>query len=305
MLGEELVLPGRDRGRAKVGRVTGHRPILSGRAQLHVRVVLERLAHRPLDLAQRRGSAAGASASGFASASTMKRWASSESANEPASQPAQTTPPAAPEKPARCSASPQRAQEASSGAKPATSASLSRKESAASSPAAARLAGVVEQREVAAEQVVGGRVGLGRVEQAQHRVAGAGAGGQRRAGGAQPRVAVDGGDAGHRHQVAAAFVEDEVEAEERLQAAAEARLRFARPLGDRPEAAPRRRVEVEDAVGLAVADAAQDDRLRLDGRSGHESSVADTTDRPTTCLGQRLLRRRRRLRSFTWQLGQK
>ena len=60
-------------------------------------------------------SAAGASASGLAIASTMKRCASSESGKEPASQLAQTTPPAAPEKPARCSASPQRAQEASSG----------------------------------------------------------------------------------------------------------------------------------------------------------------------------------------------
>ena len=123
-------------------------------------------------------SASGASASGFASASTMKRWASSESAKEPASQLAQTTPPAAPEKPLRCSASPQRAQEASSGAKPAARASLRRKESAVSRPAARGCGRVVEQRQVAAEQVVGGRVGLGRVEQAQHRVAGAGAGGR-------------------------------------------------------------------------------------------------------------------------------
>ena len=79
-------------------------------AQLHVRVVLEGLADRPLDLAQGRSSAPGASASGLAIASTMKRCASSESGKEPASQLAQTTPPAAPEKPLRCSASPQRAQ---------------------------------------------------------------------------------------------------------------------------------------------------------------------------------------------------
>ena len=135
---------------------------------------------------------------------------------------------------------------------------------------AARLLGVVEQRQVAAEQVVGGQVGLGRVEQPQHRVAGAGAGGQRRAGGAQARVAVDRRHVGHRHQVAAAFVQDQVEPEERLQAAAEARLRFARALGDRAEAAPRLRVEMEDPVRLAVADAAQHDRLRLYGLSGHE-----------------------------------
>ena len=158
-----------------------------------------------------------------------------------------------------------------------------------------RLGGVVEQRQVAAEQVVGGRVGLGRVEQAQHRVAGAGAGGQGRAGGAQPRVAVDGRDVGHREQVAAAFVQDQVEAEERLQAPAEARFRFPRALGDRAEPAPRLRVEVEDAVRLAVADAAQDDRLRLDRRSGHRSYVDRRAGR----------RRRGRRRSRTWQLGQK
>jgi len=54
---------------------------------------------------------------------------------------AQTTPPAAPEKPVRCSASPQRAQEASSGAKPAARASLRRKASAVSRPAARSWAG--------------------------------------------------------------------------------------------------------------------------------------------------------------------
>ena len=38
--------------------------------------------------------ASGASASGLARAVTRKRWASSESGNEPASQPGHTTPPA-------------------------------------------------------------------------------------------------------------------------------------------------------------------------------------------------------------------
>src|SRR4051812_40718961 len=42
----------------------------------------------------------------------------------------------------------------------------------------ARLGWVVEQRQVAAEEVVGGWVRLGRVEQAQHCVAGAGTGGE-------------------------------------------------------------------------------------------------------------------------------
>ncbi len=98
-------------------------------------VVLERLADRSLDLAQSRALGARRLGQGLASASTMKRWASGENSKEPASQVAQTTPPAAPEKPLRCSASPQRAQEASSGEKPAASASLRRKESAVSSAA--------------------------------------------------------------------------------------------------------------------------------------------------------------------------
>ena len=103
---------------------------------MHVGVMLERLADRPLGLAQRALSGGGASASGLPSASTMKRCASSESGKEPPSQPAQTTPPAAPEKATRCSPSPQRAQEPSSGENPAASASLSRKASAVSQLAA-------------------------------------------------------------------------------------------------------------------------------------------------------------------------
>ena len=51
MLGEELGLPGPDAVVESSGG--GHRSILSGSTQLHVRVVLERLADRPLDLAQR------------------------------------------------------------------------------------------------------------------------------------------------------------------------------------------------------------------------------------------------------------
>src|SRR5215207_184051 len=77
-----------------------------------------------------RSGASGASASGRATACARKACASSPSGNEPASQPAQTTPPALGEKPPRCSASPQAAQEASSGAKPAASSSLRRKASA-------------------------------------------------------------------------------------------------------------------------------------------------------------------------------
>ena len=137
-----------------------------------------------------------------------------------------------------------------------------------------RLARLVEQREITAEQVVGGQVGLGRVEQAQDGVAGAGAAADRGAVGAQPRVAVDGGDAGHRHQVTAPFVEDEVDAEERLQPPAEAGFRLAGALCDRPEAAQRRRVEVQDPIGLPVSDAPQDNCLRLDRGSRHQDKCA-------------------------------
>ena len=56
----------------------------------------------------------------------MKRWVSSSIAKPSPSQPAQTTPPAEPENEVMCSASPQRAQLASSGENPAASASFIR-----------------------------------------------------------------------------------------------------------------------------------------------------------------------------------
>ena len=169
----------------------------------------------------------------------MNSWASWESGKPPPSQEPQTTPPAAPEKATIPSRSPQRAQAPSSGEKPAASASLSRKASADGArarrrrrPSGARRA-LVEQRQVAAEQVVGGAVRLGRVEQPQHGVAGRArrrrSPGRRSAG----RVAVDGRGAGHRAEVAAALVQHQVEPEERLQPAAEARLRPPRALRDR------------------------------------------------------------------------
>ena len=80
--------------------------------------------------ARARGSAAGASASALPSAATMKACAGSPSGKLPASQAAQTTPPAAPEKPTRCSDSPHDAQPASCGANPAASRSFRRKASA-------------------------------------------------------------------------------------------------------------------------------------------------------------------------------
>ena len=104
--------------------------------------------------------------------------APASSGNALASQAPQTTPPAAPEKPTRCSRSPQDAQAASWGAKPAASSSLRRKASALARPA---LAGSrVEQRELVGEQVVDARVRVAVVEQARDGLAGAGGAVERR-----------------------------------------------------------------------------------------------------------------------------
>ena len=72
---------------------------------------------------------------------------------------------------------------------------------------------------------------------------------------AQPRMAGERLGARDRQQVAAALVEHEVEAEERLQPAAEARLGLAHALGDRAHPPAMRGIEVEDPVRLAVAHA--------------------------------------------------
>ena len=133
------------------------------------------------------------------------------SGNEPASQAPQTTPPAAPEKPTRCSRSPQLAHAPSCGASPAASSSFSRNASAAARPLAGRAAGspglLVEQRELAAQQVEHARVRLGGLEQAPDRVARARRRVERARVAAQPRVRVDGLRAGHRQQLAAPFVQ--------------------------------------------------------------------------------------------------
>jgi hypothetical protein len=59
-------------------------------------------------------------------------------------------------------------------------------------------------------------------------------------------------------------VEHQVEPEEGLQAAAEARARPARSLGDGADATPLGAVEVKDAIGLAEANASQHHRLGLE-----------------------------------------
>ena len=77
-------------------------------------------------------------------------------------------------------------------------------------------------------------------------------------------MAVDGRGTGHREEIAPPLVEDEVQPEERLQPPAEARLRPPRPLRDRADPPAGRGVEMDDPIGLAVADAAQHDRLGLE-----------------------------------------
>ena len=164
---------------------------------------------------------------------------------------------------------PQAAQAASCGAKPAASSSLSRKASALARAGPRRVG--VEQRELVGEQVVDAGVRVAVVEQPADRVAGAGGGVERAAVLAQARVAGDRLGGRDREQVAAALVEHEVEAEERLQAAAEARLGAPHALGDGAQPPAMRGIEVQDAVGLAVADRAQHDRLGLQ-RAGHRMS---------------------------------
>ena len=234
-------------------------------------MVLERLRDRALGLAQSARAGDRGWASGRPSASTMNSCASPDRGNPPRSHEAQTTPPASPEKPTSSPASPQRAHEASSGANPAAKRQLQpegeRRAEAGGAVGAAepvdRL-GPVENRQVAAEQVVGGEVRLLGVAEAQHRVAGARRGPQRRPVGSQVGVRGDRVRRGHRAQIAAALVEDQVEPKERLQPPAEARARLAHALGDRPDPPPRGAVEVQDPIRLAVADAAQDDRLGLE-----------------------------------------
>ena len=74
---------------------------------------------------------------------------------------------------------------------------------------------------------------------------------------AQAREPGDGLRARDRQQLAAPLVEHQVEAEERLQAPAEPAARPPHALRDRADPAAARRVEVQDAVGLSVADRAE------------------------------------------------
>src|SRR5205807_1087886 len=129
----------------------------------------------------------------------------------------------------------------------------------------------------AAEEVVGGTVRLAGVEQPQHRLG--------RLAGALERVATlpergvhgDGVRRADRAQLAAAGVQHEADARERLEPPAEARAHAPGALGDRPEPPAVLAVEVQDAIGLAVTDRAQDDRFGLE-RRGHPYNLPPMAD---------------------------
>ena len=78
-------------------------------------------------------------------------------------------------------------------------------------------------------------------------------------------MGVDGVDAGDGVQVAAPLVQDQPDLQEGLEPGAEAAAGATRTLGDRAQPPVIGRVQVEDPIGLAVADRAQHDRLGLQG----------------------------------------
>ncbi len=125
-------------------------------------MVLEGLPDRPLDLAQ--CSLSGRRRLGQRLCERLDHEAVrlSESSKDPASQLVQTTPPAAPEKPAEvlgltaARAGGQLRREAGDEGELET-----KGQGGTRSPATRSWAGSIEQGQIAAEQVVGGRVGLG------------------------------------------------------------------------------------------------------------------------------------------------
>jgi hypothetical protein len=121
----------------------------------------------------------------------------------------------------------------------------------------------VDERQLVGQEVVDPRMRVAVIEHARDGLAGAGCGVQRAPVLAQARVGLDGLGRGHGVEVAATHVQHQPQAEERLDAPAEARLGAAHALGDRADAPVVGRVEVQDAVGLAVADRSQHDRVGL------------------------------------------
>src|SRR4051794_22876966 len=141
----------------------------------------------------------------------------------------------------------------------------------------------VEQLELAAEQVVGRRVRLLRVEQPQHRVAGLRGALERRAALAQRRMGGDGLRLGDRAELAAPLVQDQVDPEQGLEPAAEARFDAPYPFRDRPHPSAFGGIQMEDAVRLAVAERTKNDRLALElaGHAYTQPPMSDANGRVT------------------------
>ena len=91
-------------------------------------------------------------------------------------------------------------------------------------------------------------------------------------------------DARHRAELAAAVVHHQLDVGERLEARAEARLRAPDALRHRADSAVLERVQVQDPVGLAEAQRAEDDGLGLRRPSGHGSSLERARAEPARPL---------------------
>ena len=205
--------------------------------QTNTGMVLDSLGDRALGLRGARARARPASAaSGAPRAPARNSWAAASSGKLAASHAPQTTPPAAPEKPVRWSCAPHDAHAASCGAKPAASSSFRRNASwfvrVARAGSASRSASSLHSR--LKTSGCGSSVSKSRETASQARAAASSA----CAVGPQARVAVTVSARRDREELAAALVEHQIEAEERLEAAAEAAAGAPRALRDRADPAP-------------------------------------------------------------------
>lgn len=91
----------------------------------------------------------------------------------------------------------------------------------------------IDQSEIAAEQVVGGIVGIASVEEPQHRIARAGGCSEGETVSTQFRIALERLGSSDGCKIASAPVQHQPKTEERLQSPPESRFRFTRTLGDR------------------------------------------------------------------------
>jgi len=156
-----------------------------------------------------------------------------------------------------------------------------------------------EQREPVGEQAEHLGVWIAGLEQPRDRVAGARGGIERRGVVSYRGVGAERVRASDGEQVAAPFVQDHGDVEERLEPGSEATACPPCPLRDRADATVIGGVQVEDPVRLPVADRAQHDRFRPQ-RRGHTilceavPSVTIYTSEPCAyCSGAKALLKRR------------